>query len=74
MLWDIKLSYHSSSIQEMKHVLTPNSCFLKFEAGNTVSLKINDMGNRHKPMIKNITKTPLKLWSDMKFIYFNTDL
>ena len=34
MLWDFKLFYHSSSIQEMKHVLRPNSRFLKFEARN----------------------------------------
>ena len=34
MLWDFKLFYHSSSIQEMKHVLKPNSRFLKFEARN----------------------------------------
>ena len=27
-----KLFYHSSSIQEMKHVLRPTSRFLKFEA------------------------------------------
>ena len=41
MLWDLKLFYHSSSIQEMKHVLRPNSRFLKFEARNV----LNDIGN-----------------------------
>ena len=38
MLWNFNLFYHSSSIQEMKHVLRPNSRFLKFEARNN-SLK-----------------------------------
>ena len=32
MLWDFKLFYRSSSIIEIKHVLRPNSRFLKFEA------------------------------------------
>ena len=34
MLWDFKLFYHNSSIQEMKHVLKPNSPFLQFQAHN----------------------------------------
>ena len=34
MLWNFNLFYQSSSIQEMKHVLRPNSRFLKFEARN----------------------------------------
>ena len=40
MLRDFKCSYHSSFIQEMKHVLRPNSRFLKFEARNELSLKV----------------------------------
>ena len=42
VLWDFKLFYHSSSIQEMKHVLRSNSRFLKFEARTDV---LNDIGN-----------------------------
>ena len=34
MLWDFKLSHNSSSIDEMKYLLRPNSCFLKFEASS----------------------------------------
>ena len=34
MLWNFNLFYHSSSIQEMKHVLRPKSRFLKLEACN----------------------------------------
>ena len=51
MLWDFKLFYHSSSVQEMKHVLRLNSSFLKFEARNKSE---NDVGNRCQPMIKSI--------------------
>ena len=36
MLWDLKSFYHSSSIQEIKHVLRFNSRFLKFEARREV--------------------------------------
>ena len=50
MSWDFELLYHNSSIQEKRHVLRPNSCFLEFEASN----KSNDIDNRCKPMIKNI--------------------
>ena len=59
MLWDFKLFYHSNSVQEMKHVFRSNLRFLKFEARNV----LNDIGNRCKPIIKNIQrpKTPLKL-------------
>ena len=49
MLWDLKSFYHSSSIQEIKHVLRLNSPFLKFEARREV---LNDIGNLSKP--KNI--------------------
>ena len=38
MLWNFNLFYHSSSIQEMKRVMRPNSRFLKVEARNN-SLK-----------------------------------
>ena len=34
MLWDFKLFYHDSFIQETKFVLRPNSRFLIFEARN----------------------------------------
>ena len=51
MLWDFKLFCRRSSIQKMKHVLRPNSRFLKFETRNESR---NDIGNRCKPMIKKI--------------------
>ena len=38
MLWNFKLFYHNSSIQEMKHVLRPKSRFLKLETRSS-SLK-----------------------------------
>ena len=40
MLWNFNLFYHSSSIQEMNHVLRPNSRFLKLEARTINSLKM----------------------------------
>ena len=55
MLWNFNLFYHSSSIQEMKHVLRPNSRVLKFEARQT---------DDKKPS----TKTPITLCSDVKYV------
>ena len=43
MLWDFKSFYHSSSIQEIKHVLRPNSSFLKFEARKEVLNNIDNL-------------------------------
>ena len=42
-----KLFYHSSSIQNMKHVLRPNSKLAKI-------IVLNDIANRCKPMIKKL--------------------
>ena len=45
MLWDFKLFYHSSFIQGMKHVLRPNSHFLKFKARNESSMILTTVAN-----------------------------
>ena len=65
MLWNFNLFYHSSSIQEMKHVLRPNSRFLKVEARN------NSLNGYCQPLQTDdkkpsSTKTLITLWSAVK--------
>ena len=46
MLWDFKVFYRSSSIKEIKHVLRPNSRFLKFEARIESQMILATVANR----------------------------
>ena len=37
MLWDFKLVYHGSSIQEIKYVLRPQFTFYEIQSSQTVA-------------------------------------